>query len=190
MGASQDKGEKQGKIEEEKRRELLLNVEKERERIKKEFEAEYKKMLEEVEKERKRIKKEFETKLNEILSVIESGDESAKTKLAWYKLSGLEGVKVDADEAVKLLEERVAAGDSEAMWMLGLCKEYGRGTKQDIEEAKKLYKQSDKSGNEIGKILAVKGWHGRGSGKMKIGSLRNNKKERIAMTTIYNELYF
>ncbi len=159
MGASQDKGEKQRKIEEEKRRELLLNVEKERERIKKEFEAEYLKLLEEVEKERERIKKEFETKLSESMSAIESGDESAKTKLAWYQLSGLEGVKVDADEAVKLLEERVDAGDIEAMWMLGLCKEYGRGTRQNIEEAEKLYKQSNESGNEIGKILAGKGGH-------------------------------
>ena len=114
----------------------------------------------------------METKYKEVIDAIERGDESAKTKLAWYKLSGLEGVKVDADEAVKLLEERVVAGDSEAMWMLGLCKEYGRGTKQDIEEADKLYKQSNESGNEIGKILAWKGWYGygRGSGKMKINN--------------------
>ena len=98
----------------------------------------------------------METKYKEVLDAIERGDESAKTKLAWYKLSGLEGVKVDADEAVKLLEERVEAGDSEAMWMLGLCKEYGRGTKQDIEEAEKLYKQSNDSGNGIGMILMKK----------------------------------
>ena len=118
----------------------------------------------------------METKYKEVLDAIERGDESGKTKLAWYKLSGLEGVKVDADEAVKLLEERVVAGDSEAMWMLGLCKEYGRGTEQDIEEAEKLYKQSKESGNEIGKILAEKGEdYGRGSGKMRIYSLRNKK---------------
>ena len=121
----------------------------------------------------------METKYKEVIDAIERGDESAKTKLAWYKLSGLEGVKVDADEAVKLLEERVAAGDSEAMWMLGLCKEYGRGTKQDIEEAEKLYKQSNESGNEIGKILAEKGEdYERGSGEMGIKSLRNNKTKK------------
>ena len=130
----------------------------------------------------------METKYKEVIDAIERGDESGKTKLAWYKLSGLEGVKVDADEAVKLLEERVKDRDSEAMWMLGLCKEYGRGTKQDIEEAEKLYEQSNESGNEIGKILAEKGEWGRESGEMKIRGLRNNKKERIAITTIYNEL--
>ena len=116
----------------------------------------------------------METKYKEVLEAIEKGDESAKTKLAWYKLSGFEGVKVDADEAIKLLEERVAAGDSEAMWMLGLCKEYGIGTEQNIEESVKLYKESNESGNEIGRILARKGGWGRGSGKMGIKSLRNN----------------
>ena len=114
----------------------------------------------------------METKYKEVIDAIERGDESGKTKLAWYKLSGVEGVQVDADEAVKLLEERVEAGDSEAMWMLGLCKEYGRGTKQDIEEAEKLYKQSRESGNEIGEKLAEKGKdYERGSGKMAIDSL-------------------
>ena len=132
----------------------------------------------------------METKYKEVIDAIERGDESGKTKLAWYKLSGLEGVKVDADEAVKLLEERVEAGDSEAMWILGLCKEYGRGTKQDIEEAYKLYEHSNESGNEIGKILAEKGEkYQRGSGKMKIKGLRN-KQQKITITTIYNELYF
>ena len=128
----------------------------------------------------------METKYKEVIDAIEIGDESAKTKLAWYKLLSLEGVKVDADEAVKLLEERVDAGDNEAMWMLGLCKEYGRGTKQDIEEADKLYKQSNESGNEIGKILAEKSGWIRGSGEMGIYSLRNNKKDKNAITTIYN----
>ena len=122
----------------------------------------------------------METKYKEVLEAIEKGEESAKTKLAWYKLSGLEGVKVDADEAVKLLEERVSASDSEAMWILGLCKEYGRGTEQNIEEAEKLYKQSSENGNEIGKILAGKGKvYARGSGKMRIEGLRNNNKIKL-----------
>ena len=130
----------------------------------------------------------METKYNEVLDAIERGDESAKTKLAWYKLSGIEGVKVDADEAVKLLEERVGAGDSEAMWMLGLCKEYGRGTEKDIEEADKLYKQSKERRNEIGKILARNGiFYKRGSGKMKIIRLQNNKKDKNEKT-IHNKL--
>ena len=178
MGASQDKGEKQGKTKEKELRELLLNAERERERVKKEFETVYPKLLEEVEKERERVKKEFETKCKEVSDAIEKGDESAKTKLAWYKLSGFEGVKVDADEAVVLLEEKVKDRDSEAMWMLGLCKEYGRGTERNIEESEKLYKESNESGNEIGEILAGKGKeYARGSGKMKIKSLRNNNKK-------------
>ena len=89
----------------------------------------------------------------EILAAFERGDNSAKTKLAWYKLSGDGSVDVDVDEAVALLEERVAEGDLEAMWMLGICNEFGIGTEQNIERAEKLYKQSSDGGNEIGNIL-------------------------------------
>ena len=42
----------------------------------------------------------------EILRAVEGGDNKAKTKLAWYKLSGCGGAVVDADGAVVLLEER------------------------------------------------------------------------------------
>ena len=73
---------------------------------------------------------------------VETGDESAKTELAWFMLSGRGGAVVDADGAVELLEERVKEGDVEAMWMLGLCKEYGRGTEQDCEGATELYEKS------------------------------------------------
>ena len=106
-----------------------------------------------------------------VLSAVERGDGSAKTKLAWYKLSGMGGAKVDVDGAVKLLEERVKEGDGEAMWMLGMCKEYGRGIERDIEGAEKLYEESKEAGNETGEILAEKGREGRGSGKMGIRSL-------------------
>ena len=111
----------------------------------------------------------MEEEYKEVLSAVERGDESAKTKLAWYKLSGIGGVQVDVVGAVKILEERVKERDCEAMWMLGMCKEYGRGTEQDIEGAEKLYKQCAEAGNEIGEILVKKGEKGRGSGKMKIG---------------------
>ena len=67
-----------------------------------------------------------------------------------------------------LLEERVKAGDGEAMWMLGLCKEYGIGTKQDIEGAEELYKQLREARNQIGEILALKGLHGSLSGRIKV----------------------
>ena len=36
--------------------------------------------------------------------------------------------------------------DGEAMWMLGLCKEYGRGIERDIEGAEKLYEGSKEAG--------------------------------------------
>ena len=113
----------------------------------------------------------MEEEYQEVLSAVERGEESAKTKLAWYKLSGLGGAKVDVDEAVVLLEERVKDKDSEAMWMLGLCKEYGRGIERDIEGAEKLYKESKEAGNEIGEILLWKGGKGRGRGEMRIYGL-------------------
>ena len=113
----------------------------------------------------------MEEEYKEVLSAVERGEESAKTKLAWYKLSGMGGAKVDVDGAVKLLEERVKEKDGEAMWMLGLCKEYGRGIERDTEGAEKLYKGSKEAGNEIGEILVKKGRKGRGSGKMGINGL-------------------
>ena len=88
-------------------------------------------------------------KYSEVLKEVERGDNSAKTKLAWSKLSGVGGAEVDKDGAVALLEERVKDRDSDAMWMLGVCYEYGRGIEQDIERAELLYKQSSESGNEI-----------------------------------------
>ena len=114
----------------------------------------------------------MEEEYKEVLSAVERGEESAKTKLAWYKLSGMGGAKVDVGGAVKLLEERVKEKDGEAMWMLGLCKEYGRGIEQDIEGAEKLFKESKEAGNVIGEILARIGerWE-RGSGKMGIYGL-------------------
>ena len=153
-------------------------AERERERVQKEFEEERAELVKAAERERERAQKEFEiqkaaerVKYEEILSAVERGERSAKTKLAWYKLSWFDGAQMDAIEAVKLLEERVKEGDGEAMWMLGLCKEYGRGTEQDISGAEKLYKGSKEAGNEIGEILVKKGRKGRGSGKMGMRSL-------------------
>ena len=102
------------------------------------------------------------------VKAVEGGDESAKTKLAWLKLSGVGGAEKDEDGAVALLEERVKDKDDEAMWMLGVCNEYGIGTEQDIERADDLYKQSSERGNEIGVFFARTGRNERGSGKKKI----------------------
>ena len=56
-------------------------------------------------------------KLNysDVLKAVESDDESAKTKLAWYKLSGRGNAEIDEDVAVALLEERVKDKDPEAI---------------------------------------------------------------------------
>ena len=105
------------------------------------------------------------------LQAVERGDIAAKTKLAWYLLSGYCGAEVDADKAVVMLEERVKEGDEQAMWMLGLCCEYGMGTEQDIERAETLYKQSRDKGSEIGSYLAENEGGERGNGILRSVSL-------------------
>ena len=112
-----------------------------------------------------------ELKYSEVLKQVESGDKSAKTKLAWLKLSGLGGAEVDEDGAVALLEERVKEGDGDAMWMLGVCCEFGIGIEQDIDRAEELYKESHERGNEIGKFFESHGRDTRGSGEMRMWSL-------------------
>ena len=86
-------------------------------------------------------------------------------------LSGLGGVDVDEDGAVALLQERVKEGDTDAMWMLGICYEFGIGIEQDIEQAEKLYQQSRYGGNEIGKFFVSHEWCERGSGNMRLNGL-------------------
>ena len=114
-----------------------------------------------------------EQEYKDALSAVERGDKSAKTKVAWYKLSEHGGAEKDEDGAVVLLEERVKYRDTEAMWMLGECNEFGIGTEQDIKRAEKLYKQSSDRRNRIGKILMENKSeeHERGSGYLRIERL-------------------
>ena len=105
----------------------------------------------------------------EAVNVMEHGDVKTKTKVAFYKLSGVGGVEVDEKGAVVFLEERAKDGDSEAKWMLGLCCEYGMGIEQDIERAELLYRQSKEGGNVVGKFLLENDGDGRGSGVMIVG---------------------
>ena len=94
-------------------------------------------------------------------------------------LSGYEGTEIDEDRAVVLLEERVKEKDAEAMWMLGLCYEYGIGCEESIEEAEALYKQCCEGGNVIGKFLIDNGeGNERGSGVMKVKSLLMKERRR------------
>jgi len=102
----------------------------------------------------------------EAVRAMESGDEKAKTKVAFYMLSGRGGAEIDPDTAVALLEERVKDGDIDAKWMLGLCCEYGMGIKQDITRALELYRQCDADENEIGRFFTMNYEGGRGTGNM------------------------
>ena len=110
-----------------------------------------------------------EAEYKTVLEAVKNGDNKSKTKLAWFKLSGCGGVKIDEDEAVVLLEERVKDKDTDAMWMLGLCYEYAVIYKQDIKRAESLYEQSRDGGNIVGKFLAENGKNERGSGVMIVG---------------------
>ena len=75
------------------------------------------------------------------------------------------------DYAASLLEQRAKKGDTDAMWMLGVCYEYGIEIEQDIKRAEDLYKQSSDRGNEIGWFFAAQRDCERGSGIMKMKCL-------------------
>jgi len=101
----------------------------------------------------------------EAVRAMDSGDESAKTKVAFYKLSGRGGAVVDAGGAVALLQAGAKRGDGRAKWMLGLCLQYGLGIEQDVEQAYLLYQQSSEAGVKAGELLL---WNGKGGDSTKI----------------------
>ena len=93
-------------------------------------------------------------------------------------LEGSHGMARDADAAVALLEDKVKDGDAEAMWMLGVCCEFGMGTEQDVDRAEQLYKRGAEQGNATAKLLAdkLKNKNGRGCTQMDLeGEQENNK---------------
>ena len=112
-----------------------------------------------------------ETQYKEAVQAMEKGNEGAKALVAFYKLSGYGGARIDAEGAVALLEDRARDGDCEAKWMLGLCCEYGMGIEQNIERAKVLYQESYEGGNVAGEFLMKNGFGERGSGEMKVNGL-------------------
>jgi len=95
---------------------------------------------------------------------------SARTRTAFAKLSGFGDVEIDQGEAVALLKERVEKEDDDAAWMLGLCFEYGVGTRQDSEQALLLYRQSQQAGNIVADFLLDNGC-GRGDRTMNVRGL-------------------
>ena len=111
----------------------------------------------------------------QVVEAVKEGNKEAKTKLARYLLSGYGGAQIDEDRAFDILKERVAKGeDAEAMWMMGLCYEYGMGCETSVEEAETLYKRCCDGGNVIGEFFVENGkwgWNERGSGVMKVKSL-------------------
>ena len=66
--------------------------------------------------------------------------------LADCRYAGL-GMKSDPVEMIRLLEQAVALGDSEAAGKLAFCYEYGRGVQRDEKKAFELYKLGAKRGN-------------------------------------------
>ena len=90
------------------------------------------------------------------------------TEKARWMLEGSHGMARDADAAVELLEKKVKDGDTEAMWMLGVCCEFGMGTEQDVERAEQLYKRGAEQGNATAKLLTskLKNRNGRGCTQM------------------------
>ena len=112
----------------------------------------------------KRVEGSNETDYEEAVRAMQFGDKKVKTKIAFFKLAGQGGSDFDAEGAIHLLNERVGDGDCNAMWMLGLCCEYGMGTEQDIEQAELLYEQSVEAGSAIGRLLKENDEEGRGRG--------------------------
>jgi len=91
------------------------------------------------------------SKFGDVLDAVKRGEEGSKIKFAQLIFSRL-GVN---EEMIQSLEEQAKNGDSEAMWKLGLCKEYGIKTKQNRKEAEYLYEASSEGGNPTGVILSL-----------------------------------
>ena len=72
----------------------------------------------------------------------EQKQEVALTTKALWLLQGSHDCKRDPEAAVQLLKQAAKANDPEAKWMLGLCFEYGVGTKSDVPHAMNLFKKS------------------------------------------------
>ena len=93
-------------------------------------------------------------------------------------LEGSHGMARDAEAAVALLEAKVKDGDAEAMWMLGVCCEFGMGTEQDVARAEKLYERGAEQGNATARLLTDKleNQNGRGCTQMDLAGEQENNK--------------
>ena len=68
-------------------------------------------------------------------------------------LEGSHGTARDADEAVALLKKEVQHGNADAMWILGVCCEFGIGTEQDEGRAEQLFQKAAQQGNTTAMLL-------------------------------------
>ena len=91
---------------------------------------------------------------------------------ALWMLEGSHGMARDADGAVVLLEDLVNKhrnnNNADAMWMLGVCCEFGIGTEQDVHRAEQLFESAAQQGNTTAMLLAdrLKNRNGRGCMEM------------------------
>ena len=107
-----------------------------------------------------------------------NAQEEYKTEKALWMLEGSHGVERDAETAVALLVVNAEDGDAEAMWMLGVCCEFGIGMEQDVARAEQLYERGAKR-NATAKLLIgkLKNKNGRGCTEMDLeGEQRKNKQ--------------
>ena len=99
-------------------------------------------------------------------------------KKARWMLEGSHGMTRDADTAVVLLEDLVNKDrNTEAMWMLGVCCEFGIGTQQDVERAEQLFQNATQQGNTTAELLTgkLKNNNGRGQAQMDLDCEQNNE---------------
>ena len=89
-----------------------------------------------------------------------------KVSQARMLLGGDSSTPRDEIKAFGLLEQEAEALDSDAMWMLGLCYEFGMGTFKNLERAEELYGRAKQQGSTTAAFLieqiANNGKEGRG----------------------------
>ena len=101
-------------------------------------------------------------------------------KMAFNVLSNQrnDGDGDDKEQAISFLKKRSLKGDGEAMWLLGLCFEFGIGMEQDISQAELFYYRSGKAGDYVGEFISAHSQGGRGTGVMKVKCLRQDRMTR------------
>ena len=102
---------------------------------------------------------------------------NTQTEEALWMLEGSHGRKRDECAAVSLLEKIVEEKhDPDAMWLLGVCCEYGMGTQKDVERAGRLITEATQKGSKPAMKLSGKlmNKNGRGCPDMNLRSLAHH----------------